>query len=376
MGIPRERLRDVFEPRILAEWMVTSRVNARRALRGGYDSGVHVRPPPPTLARGPALLRISGDLPTMTRSIPVLLASVLAVTVMPVPAAPKPAPVQQITILTDAFARQNGTVQDWGYAALVEHGGTRVLFDTGNDAEKFAANVRLLAVDLRELDAVVISHRHGDHTDGLRHLLAVNPDVRIYVPDDEYFGGPTPRVFFRHQEPSLPPEMQYFGGTVPQPVPHGTAWRANFVRVDGTIAIAPGMLLVRNISPGPQFSETPELSLVITTSSGPVVMVGCSHPGVERILESVETAMGAVAASSGSAGRHDDSGIRMVVGGLHLVTTPPAAVDALVARLRGRWRVRSIAPGHCSGEHAFLRLKHAFGRDYVFAGVGEVIPLP
>jgi 7,8-dihydropterin-6-yl-methyl-4-(beta-D-ribofuranosyl)aminobenzene 5'-phosphate synthase len=287
-----------------------------------------------------------------------------------------PAPAQQVTILSDAFGRPNGTVHDWGYAALVEYGGRRILFDTGNNAEKFAANVRSLGIDLRQLDAVVISHRHGDHTDGLRHLLAVNPDVRIYVPDDEYFGGPTPPVFFRHAEPSLPAEMQYFGGKVPQPVPHGSAWRANIVRVDATIEIAPGVLLVRNISPGPQFSETPELSLVVQTPSGPVVMVGCSHPGIERILESVRPAIAATSATRGGASDAGAAGFHLVVGGLHLVTTSPESVDALVVRLREQWKVGRIAPGHCSGEHAFLRLKDAFGAGYVFAGVGEVIPLP
>jgi hypothetical protein len=142
----------------------------------------------------------------------------------------------RITILFDAFGKSPTLEQDWGFAALVEHDGKRILFDTGNSAEKFTANVRKLKVDLKRLDFVVISHRHGDHTDGLRHLLKVNPKVKIYVPDDEYFGGPTPPAFFRRPEPSLPAGMRYFNGAVPKEIAHGTPWEnANLIRVDSAV---------------------------------------------------------------------------------------------------------------------------------------------
>ncbi len=128
---------------------------------------------------------------------------------------------------------------------------------------------------MTRLDAVVISHRHGDHTAGLSQLLLVNPKVNIYVPDDEAFGGPTPTIFFRQSAPTLPVKMRYFSGTVPAAVPHGTNWRgANFIRVDSTVEIASGFRLVRNLSPTGQFTETPELSLVVDTPKGQIVVVG------------------------------------------------------------------------------------------------------
>ena len=268
---------------------------------------------------------------------------------------------QRLTILVDAFGSQPALRQDWGYAALVEYGGKRILFDTGNDPAGFAANVRQLGVELTRLDAVVISHRHGDHTAGLDYLLSVNPGVRIYVPDDEAFGGPTPAIFFRQPEPSLPASMRYFNGAVPEVVPHGSAWTgAQFIRVTGPVEIAPGFRLVRNISSGPQFTETPELSLVIDTPKGQIVLVGCSHPGIERILASVA---------------QRDPDIAMVVGGLHLVTTARPEVERLAVALRDQWKIRRIAPGHCSGEVTFAVLKRLFGGGYVYAGVGTIIDL-
>ncbi len=268
---------------------------------------------------------------------------------------------QRLTILVDAFGSQPQLHQDWGYAALVEYGGKRILFDTGNDSAGFSENVRRLGVDLTRLDAVVISHRHGDHTAGLRYLLTVNPRVKIYVPDDEAFGGPTPAVFFRAPDPSLPVRMRYFNGAVPDAIPHGSAWTgANFIRVSNTLEIAPGFRIVRNISANQQFSETPELSLVIDTPKGQIVVVGCSHPGIERIVASVAAR---------------DPQISMVVGGLHLVTAPRPEIERLAVALRDKWKIDRIAPGHCTGEVTFAVLQRIFGENYRYAGVGTVIDL-
>ena len=77
----------------------------------------------------------------------------------------------RITILHDSFGRRADLRKDWGFSALIEFGGRRILFDAGNDARTFADNTDTLGIDLRSLDFAVISHRHGDHTSGLNHLL-------------------------------------------------------------------------------------------------------------------------------------------------------------------------------------------------------------
>ena len=76
----------------------------------------------------------------------------------------------QITVLYDAFGKTSTMKKDWGFSALIEYGGKRILFDTGNNAEIFAHNVEAKGVDLRQLDFAVVSHRHGDHTSGLNHF--------------------------------------------------------------------------------------------------------------------------------------------------------------------------------------------------------------
>src|SRR5690606_625711 len=88
----------------------------------------------------------------------------------------------KITILYDAFGTDPAMKKDWGFAALVEVGGKRILFDTGNDRDIFAANVKAKGADLSKLDFVVLSHRHSDHMSGLAHVLRKNPKVKIYAP--------------------------------------------------------------------------------------------------------------------------------------------------------------------------------------------------
>jgi 7,8-dihydropterin-6-yl-methyl-4-(beta-D-ribofuranosyl)aminobenzene 5'-phosphate synthase len=268
----------------------------------------------------------------------------------------------QVTILYDAFGRQVGLTRDWGFAALVEYRGQRILFDTGNNAAIFEHNVRKLGVDLRDLDYVVVSHRHGDHTSGLSYLLRVNPTVRIYAPRESFgvFGNTVDYTFVR-RDSTLPPEQQYFGGAMPATLTSGTPWpAARFSWVDSTTRIGPGVTVVVTVSDRPGTMELRELSLVLETAEGMVVLVGCSHPGIEKILE---------AAGSVSPDHH------LIVGGLHLVATPDREIDRVAAALRDRFRLDLIAPGHCTGEPAFAALRRAFAARYRYAGLGETIPL-
>jgi 7,8-dihydropterin-6-yl-methyl-4-(beta-D-ribofuranosyl)aminobenzene 5'-phosphate synthase len=268
----------------------------------------------------------------------------------------------QLTILFDAFGKPAELKKDWGYAALVQYGGKRILFDTGNNAGMFVHNLKQLAVDAASLDSVVISHRHGDHTNGLLYLRKVRPDLRIYTPADEAFGGQTPRAWYERGVESLPKHMRYFNGEPPRAVPHGTPWtNARIEQVKASKELIKGIHLVATVSQVVGTLELPELSLDIETPRGLVVLTGCGHCGVEKVLESATTI---------------DPRIHLLAGGFHLVASPEADIERVAVNLRQRWKVHAIAPGHCTGERGFLILHKQFGDQYVYAGVGEVIPLP
>jgi 7,8-dihydropterin-6-yl-methyl-4-(beta-D-ribofuranosyl)aminobenzene 5'-phosphate synthase len=270
---------------------------------------------------------------------------------------------QRITILYDAFGKPTpGLEMDWGYASLVEYGGRRVLFDTGNDAQIFARNVKQLGVDLTRLDAVVISHRHGDHTSGLTHLLAVNPGVKIYVPvESSFFKAAMPRAFLTRSN-QLPAEMKYFNGQEPARFATGSPWeKANFEQIAKTTEIFPGFFVLTSQSPKPGTIEMNELSLAFRTSQGLAVVVGCSHAGVEKVLEIAATI---------------DPRLYIVTGGFHLVLAERAEVERVASILYDTLKVQRVAPGHCTSELGFAVFMDHFKDRFDRAGLGATIRLP
>lgn len=262
-----------------------------------------------------------------------------------------------VTIVYDAFGGGPGLVRDWGFAALIEYQGKRILFDTGNNADLFAQNVSRLGIDLKQLDLVVVSHRHGDHTAGLSVVLRENPNVPVYAPREGFglFGASVPGTFYR-TVPSLPDSMRYFAGIVPERITSEPVWpAAHIILVDSSVTIAPGIRLVSLVSETPGTRELRELSLVLSTPTGDIIVVGCSHPGIEQIL----------------AARGTGVPIRALFGGLHLLAAPDSLLDPLVGRLRYQWRIIQVAPGHCTGEPAFDALRREYGDDYLYAGLGR-----
>lgn len=269
----------------------------------------------------------------------------------------------RVTILYDAFGESKELTKDWGFSALVEHDGKRILFDTGNNAANFEHNVKALGVDVTKLDFVVISHRHADHATGLKYVLSVNPNVKVYVPADggNGFGGAQlPKTFLRPDE-SLPKKMRYYGGTEPEDFSWGKLYdAANIVLVSQLTEVTPGMFLVRTVSQKTGTLELPELTLAIKRPNGLLLVDGCSHAGIEAILQAASAI---------------DPRTEIVFGGLHLVTTPVEEIDALVENLQTKWKVQRIAPGHCTGEPAFARLRKAYKENYVYAGLGTKVEL-
>jgi 7,8-dihydropterin-6-yl-methyl-4-(beta-D-ribofuranosyl)aminobenzene 5'-phosphate synthase len=267
----------------------------------------------------------------------------------------------RITVLYDAFGKDATVTKDWGYAALVEIDGKRILFDTGDDPTILAKNVKAKAVDLTKLDFVVLSHRHSDHVGGLSYVLSVNPKVKIYAPKDGVggiFGSDLPSKFYRKDE-SLPAEMRYYNGAPPEIIRLGTGFPgANIQLVDKTTEIVPGITLIAVVSDVPGTKELKELSLAINTPDGIVLVVGCSHPGIDTIV-----------AETAKINPH----IHFIAGGFHLVVAQDAAIERAATSLHDTYKVDYIAPGHCTGEPAFAAMQRLFGDRYLYAGLGTTL---
>ena len=269
----------------------------------------------------------------------------------------------RITVLYDAFGKDAAMTKDWGYAALVEINGKRILFDTGGDPAIFAKNVKAKGVDLTKLDFVVLSHRHGDHIGGVSYLLSANPQVKIYAPKDGLggtFGSDITSTFYRKDE-ALPAEKRYYGGTPPAIMKLGTVFPgANIQLIDKTTEVMPGITLLALVSDAPGTRELKELSLAVETPEGIVLVVGCSHPGIEAIVaEAIKI----------------DPHIHFVAGGFHLLTAQDPVIEKVANTLHDTYKVDFIAPGHCTGEPTFAALQKAFGDRYLYAGLGTTLIL-
>jgi 7,8-dihydropterin-6-yl-methyl-4-(beta-D-ribofuranosyl)aminobenzene 5'-phosphate synthase len=269
----------------------------------------------------------------------------------------------RVTILYDAFGKQEKLTRDWGFSALLEYGDKRILFDTGNSANLLEHNVKALGVDLTRLDAVVITHRHADHAAGLTYVLSVNPSVKVYVPDERFslFGSKIPGNIYR-PDPTLSDEMRYFNGHPPAEFVAGSAWsNAHFLPVKDTTEILPGIFLFSTVSQVPGTLELRELSMAVRTPRGLALFVGCSHPGIEEVLKAASAI---------------NPRVFMLSGGLHLISAPDPEVVRVATALHDQWKLDSVAPGHCTGEPEFAALKKTFGDHYVYAGLGTIIDLP
>jgi 7,8-dihydropterin-6-yl-methyl-4-(beta-D-ribofuranosyl)aminobenzene 5'-phosphate synthase len=197
---------------------------------------------------------------------------------------------------------------------------------------------------------------------GLAYLLKVNPAVKIYAPKEAFgvYGADLPSTFYR-KDPSLSSEQRYYDGAPPEVMRFGSAWPgANFQLVDKETEIVPDIHLIALVSDKPGTLELRELHLAINTPQGMVIVVGCSHPGLDKIV-----------AAAAAINPH----IHIVAGGFHLVVASDADIEKIVTALHDTFKVEYVAPGHCTGEPAFTALKKAFGDRYLYDGLGTMLEL-
>lgn len=216
----------------------------------------------------------------------------------------------------------------WGMACVVQGASQTILFDTGGDGPTLLSNMEAMGMGEDEIDAIVLSHNHGDHTGGLWDVLARNASVTVYVPAS-FPSGVCKRI-------------------------EGTG--ANVERVREPAQIAPGIFTTGEVGNG-----IGEQALVITSGRGLFVITGCSHPGVDRMAERAAKAF--------------DTGIYAVTGGFHLGGASTGEITEIIEALK-RLGVQRIGPSHCTGERAMELFEEAWGDGFFDAGCGARIEIP
>jgi hypothetical protein len=161
-----------------------------------------------------------------------------------------------ITTIFDNYAADPRLATSWGFAAAIVTAGTTMLFDTGGNGSVLLANMSQMNFDPEVIQAVVISHVHRDHLGGLEGFLAANRDVMVYIPA------------------SFPDAIRR--------MIRGAG--ADFTDITGPTEVAPDI-----ITTGPLGDGLDEQALVVDTDEGLVVITGCAHPGIVRIVELAHT---------------------------------------------------------------------------------------
>lgn len=279
----------------------------------------------------------------------------------------------KVTTLSTMLADLDG-FGEWGYSALVEVDGRRILFDTGANPDTVLRNAEALNIDLSTVEDVVISHFHGDHTGGLvtlrKAMMAKNPSALSHV----YAGA---GVFEPRFRSGGVPEKDYDFNAV------AAAYRATggrITEVAGPTELAPGVWLTGPVprvhnetnygqsifvkEDGKLVVDTvrDDTSLVIATAGGAVIVTGCGHAGIMNIAEDAKAITG-------------DARLAAVIGGIHLFSAPDKVLVETAARLKG---LAYLFAAHCTGVEATVRLRELLGLDRrtaVVAAVGSSFTL-
>jgi len=232
--------------------------------------------------------------------------------------------VARFTVVYDNNEYDSALRTAWGFACWVETGEATVLLDAGRDGATLLSNLAELNLDPRAIDAVILSHIHGDHTGGLSDLLETGVRPTVYVP-----------------------------AAFPASFKVDVRARTDLAEVTGPIEISPDVYTTGQVGSG-----IVEQALVVETSTGLVIVTGCAHPGiVEMVRKGKEVAAGEVA---------------LVLGGFHLGGASRGQIEDIISAFR-RLGVQRVAPCHCTGDRARRMFVDAYGTDCTLAGVGWVV---
>jgi 7,8-dihydropterin-6-yl-methyl-4-(beta-D-ribofuranosyl)aminobenzene 5'-phosphate synthase len=228
---------------------------------------------------------------------------------------------ERVLILYDNRSDRSDLQPGWGFSALIEFGGHRVLF--------LEHNATALGVDLATIDTLVLSHEHCDHIGAVTSALHKNLDVFYPASFSVLFQGEV------EEKPARAP------------------WRAHPVSLP--TEIVPGIA-----STGEMGKEIVEQALIIRGSVGPTLITGCAHPGIVEIARVATDLAG--------------EPLHLVLGGFHLYKKNKPEVEEIAVTLK-RLEVERIAPCHCTGMAAIKTLHHAFGDASIDVKVGTEILL-
>lgn len=230
-----------------------------------------------------------------------------------------------ITVICDNNSYKQGLNTAWGFSCLVTGVGKTILFDTGPDGPLLLDNMEKLAIEPAGIDTVFLSHIHPDHTGGLTGFLEKNSDVTVYL-------------------------LKSFPAKFRESI---LASGAKVIEVEQSVKICENVY-----STGRVGKLRKEQALIIRTDSGLIIIIGCAHPGIVKIVNTAKQLL--------------KDNILLVMGGFHFEWTTAAKIDKIISAFK-QLNVQYVGPCHCTGDKAKALFERHFGANYINIGAGRVI---
>lgn len=270
----------------------------------------------------------------------------------------------KLTILCEnSVGRPFGVVGEHGFACLIETESGSVLFDTGQGLG-IVGNAHALGKDLSSIRAVALSHGHYDHTGGLPQVLSRTGPVPVYGHPGifasrtwsdgaatrfiglrhrrEYLESLGARFHLSRERVEISPGI-YLTGEVPR--------KSGFEQPDPAMTLHP--------VEGPPVCPDPiadDQSLVIESSKGLILVLGCAHAGMINIFNHVLRTF-------------NRSRIYTVIGGTHLGFSQPVQFDETLKAI-DRYGIEKMGVSHCTGLERAAVLHEHLGERFFFGCVG------
>lgn len=264
----------------------------------------------------------------------------------------------KITILVDNEAKE-GLAKEHGFAAWIEAGDKRILFDTGHEGA-LQKNVEKLGIDLTKADTLVISHGHKDHTGTLDRFLAINDQAELYfaneIHTERYWYKPNPDLYgmpeaSRKAFEALPKSRLHSlksyhylapGVGITGPVPRLNS----FENTGGTFYFDSNLGDVDPIDD--------DQSMWFETDDGLLILLGCCHSGLSNTIDYIRKISGV-------------DKIHGVLGGMHLLQANEERLEKTFNIMR-EWNAKFLVPCHCTGMESALKMEKAIGSETVKHG--------
>ncbi|MFP4588736.1 MAG: MBL fold metallo-hydrolase [Candidatus Acetothermia bacterium] len=239
---------------------------------------------------------------------------------------------ETLKILYDNEKTNRKLRSGWGFSAFIQWGDRQILFDAGADINILKHNMEKMDVDPETVEELVLSHPHCDHTGGVSAVLTDDSRCIIHIPQG--FPRATLETFESYDSSQVQIHKQME-------------------------VLSEGIWTTGSLTSNYRNRNMAEQSLVLRTADGPVLVTGCAHPGIEKIVNKVADQF--------------QEQVHLALGGFHLENCSREEILVLIDNLKNR--VRRICPTHCSGKQAVTMFEKHYGADFIRGGVGRELNL-